>query len=832
MKDHKKRNIVGFFLVLVAIAACAYVALVGVGDKHQGSAQNIKLGLDLAGGVSITYEANEDNPSSEDMSDTVYKLQQRVGVYSTEAEVYQEGANRINVEIPGVYDAEEVLSSLGNPGTIEFYEMTDLSALEDEDLDESEAAGSESETISETQQQTASVEAEETKALQAAAGSQENAGEAQETAESISEPENGVQSEAGADVQNETGDSAPAESEADAETEAENESGSTGSSASGSGSDMGWHLVLDGNDVVDAQVATQNNEYGNSEYVVRVTFSSEGAKKFEEATARNIGKPIYIVYDGQIISYPTVQQTISGGDCVISGNFTYESANSLATSIRLGVLKLTLTEVQSSVVGAKLGEDAVSTSLLAAAIGFAIVVIFMIIFYRIPGLAAGIALTLYLFMMLCFLNAFDVTLTLPGIAGIILSIGMAVDANVIIFTRIKEEIAQGKTVKAAMKLGYSKALSAILDGNITTLIAAAVLYLMGTGSIRGFATTLALGIVLSMITALFITRVLMAGFFSMGVTAEKFYGRQKEHKPFNFTGRKVIFYVISLVVIGAGLITIGVNSMGSGKGLNYSLDFTGGTSMTVTLGEYVDVTSQDGEALRAMIEEKTGTSDIQLQNVKESNDIVIKTPVLDSEARSALKDALSEDYGVDAEGGITEDNISAVVSNEMRSDAVVSVIVAGILMLIYIWIRFKDIKFGASAVLALLHDVLVVLAVYAIVRIPVGNTFIACMLTIVGYSINATIVIFDRIRENRKVMKGSELENIVNTSITQTISRSINTSFTTFIMVFMLFVLGVSSIREFALPLMAGIVGGAYSSICITGTLWYIMKKKLTKKRV
>ncbi len=822
MKDHKKRNIVGFFLVLVAIAACAYVALAGVGDKHQGSARNIKLGLDLAGGVSITYEANEDNPSSEDMSDTVYKLQQRVGVYSTEAEVYQEGANRINVEIPGVYDAEEVLSSLGNPGTIEFYEMTDLSALEDEDLDESEAAGSESETISQNQQQTASVEAEETKALQAAAGSQETAGET----ESISEPEKGAQSETGADAQNETGDGAPTESEA------ENESGSTGSSASGSGSNMGWHLVLDGNDVVDAQVATQNNEYGNSEYVVRVTFSSEGAKKFEEATARNIGKPIYIVYDGQIISYPTVQQTISGGDCVISGNFTYESANSLATSIRLGVLKLTLTEVQSSVVGAKLGEDAVSTSLLAAAIGFAIVVIFMIIFYRIPGLAAGIALTLYLFMMLCFLNAFDVTLTLPGIAGIILSIGMAVDANVIIFTRIKEEIAQGKTVKTAMKLGYSKALSAILDGNITTLIAAAVLYLMGTGSIRGFATTLALGIVLSMITALFITRVLMAGFFSMGVTSEKFYGRQKEHKPINFTGRKAIFYIISLIVIGAGLITIGVNSMGSGKGLNYSLDFTGGTSMTVTLGEYVDVTSQDGAALRAMIEEKTGTSDIQLQNVKESNDIVIKTPVLDSEARGALKDALSEDYGVDAKGGITEDNISAVVSNEMRSDAVVSVIVAGILMLIYIWIRFKDIKFGASAVIALLHDVLVVLAVYAIVRIPVGNTFIACMLTIVGYSINATIVIFDRIRENRKVMKGSELENIVNTSITQTISRSINTSFTTFIMVFMLFVLGVSSIREFALPLMAGIVGGAYSSICITGTLWYIMKKRLSKKRV
>lgn len=735
MKDHKKLNIVGFFLVIIAILACAYVALVGVGEKHQGSARNIKLGLDLAGGVSITYEVNEADPSAEDMNDTVYKLQQRVGVYSNEAEVYQEGSNRINVEIPGVYDAEEVLASLGNPGTIEFYEMTDLSALEDEDT------------------------------------------------------------------------------------------------SSDSDSGTGWHLVLDGNDVVDAQVATQDNQYGNSEYVVRVTFSSDGAAKFEEATARNVGSPIYIVYDGEIISAPTVEQKISGGDCVIRGSFTYESANSLATSIRLGVLKLTLSEVQSSVVGAKLGEDAVNTSLLAAIIGFAIVVIFMIIFYRVPGVAAGIALTLYLFMMLCFLNAFDVTMTLPGIAGIILSIGMAVDANVIIFTRIKEEIAQGKTVRSAIKLGYNKALSAILDGNITTLIAAAVLYIMGTGTIRGFATTLALGIVLSMITALFVTRVLMAGFYSMGVVSEKFYGRQKEHKPINFTGRKPIFYIISMVVIAAGLITIGVNSAGSGKGLNYSLDFTGGTSMTVTLSDYVDVTSAEGEELRALIEENAKTSDIQLQNVKESNDVIIKTPVLASEERGALKDALVENYGVDAEGGITENNISAVVSSEMRSDAVVSVIISGILMLIYIWIRFKDIKFGASAVIALLHDVLVVLTVYAIVRIPVGNTFIACMLTIVGYSINATIVIFDRIRENRKVMSSSDLELIVNTSITQTISRSINTSFTTFIMVFMLFVLGVSSIREFALPLMAGIVGGAYSSICITGTLWYIMKKAFSRKK-
>ncbi len=720
MKNHKIWNILGFVLVILAILAGTYVSVVGVGEKHQGSAQNIKLGLDLAGGVSITYEANESNPSAEDMRDTVYKLQQRVGVYSTEAEVYQEGSNRINVEIPGVYNAEEVLETLGNPGTIQFYEAS-------------------------------------------------------------------------------------------------------------SDSDSGMNLVLDGNDVANAQVVTEPNEFGNNEYVVRLTFSSEGAQKFEEATARNIDKPIYIVYDGQIISAPQVNQTISGGNCVITGNFTYDQANSLATSIRLGVLKLTLTEVQSSVVGARLGEDAVGTSLLAAAIGFVIVVIFMIAFYRIQGLASGIALALYLVMMLCFLNALDVTLTLPGIAGIILSIGMAVDANVIIFTRVKEEIAKGHTVQSAMKLGYHKALSAILDGNITTLIAAAVLYIMGTGSIKGFATTLALGIVLSMITALFVTRIVMNGFYVMGITDEKFYGRQKEHKPFNFTGHKAIFYLISVIVIGAGLLTMGINGAGSGSTLNYSLDFTGGTSMTVTLDSYVDVTGDGGTALREMIEENTGITDIQLQNVQESNDVVIKTPVLDQSQRTALKEALAQDYGVE-DGEITESNISGVVSSEMRRNAVISVVISGILMLIYIWIRFKDFKIGASAVIALLHDVLVVLAVYAVVRIPVGNTFIACMLTIVGYSINATIVIFDRIRENRTLMEGVSLEEITNVSITQTFSRSINTSFTTFIMVFMLFVLGVSSIREFALPLMAGIIAGAFSSVCISGTLWCIMKNRGKKE--
>ena len=738
MKNNKGKSLIGLFFVLIIIAACGFVSWKGVDESGQGSARNIKLGLDLAGGVSITYEADEENPSAEDMNDTVYKLQKRVESYSAEAEVYQEGTNRINVEIPGVYDAERILNELGNPGTVAFYEVTDASAGDMSDEEKAEAK----------------------KAAEAA--------------------------------------------------------GLSDSST--------FNLVMDGNDLIDAQVMTRKDSYGNSEYVVELTMNAEGTEKFKEGTARNIGKPIYIVYDNEVISYPKVNTTIENGQAIIEGNFTYESASSLATYIRLGALKLNLNEIRSNVVGAKLGEEALATSLKAGAIGLAIIIIFMIIMYLVPGIAAGLALLLYVVAMLCLLNGLDVTLTLPGIAGIILSIGMAVDANVIIFTRIREEIAGGQNVRNAIQTGFKKARSAILDGNITTLIAAAVLYIKGSGTIKGFSITLALGIVLSMFTALVVTHFIVNVLYGLGFTDEKYYGRQKEKKAIPFVQRAKIFYIISAVVIIAGFVGMGLNHSNGKGAMNYSLDFTGGTSMTVPFNENIDVTGENGAELLKTITETIGTGDVQLQNVQGSNDVVIKTQVLDKDTRGNLKDTLVEKYGVD-EKAIEEQSISAVVSGEMQKDAVIAVVIAGICMLIYIWFRFKDIKFGASAVFALLHDVLCVLTVYALVRIPVGNTFIACMLTIVGYSINATIVIFDRIRENRQTMYKASLEEIVNSSITQTLSRSINTSVTTFISVFVLYIMGVASIREFAMPLMAGIIAGAWSSIFITGTLWYLMKK-------
>ena len=431
--------------------------------------------------------------------------------------------------------------------------------------------------------------------------------------------------------------------------------------------------------------------------------------------------------------------------------------------------------------------------------------------------------------MLILLAAFEVTLTLPGIAGIILSIGMAVDANVIIFTRIKEEIGLGKTVHSAIKTGFAKALSAIVDGNVTTLIAAAVLYWRGSGTVKGFATTLALGIVLSMFTALFVTKFTLNTLYNLGFQDQKFYGIRKEKKALNFLGKRNICFIISAVMILAGVAGMGMNKSSIGNAFNYSLDFQGGTSTSVTFNEDMSLERISSEVV-PVVESITNSADTQTQKVAGTNEVIIKTRTLSVEERQALDEALVENFGVD-ESKITAESISGAVSAEMKRDAVMATAIATVFMLLYIWVRFKDIRFAASAVLALVHDVLVVVACYALAKWSVGSTAIACLLTIVGYSINATIVIFDRIRENIKLMgpKASTVD-IVNASITQTFTRSINTSLTTFVMVFVLFIMGVSSIREFALPLMAGIVCGTYSSVCLTGAMWYVMTTKKQKK--
>ena len=824
-------GIIKFIIAVLFVTGAAYIG-------YQ-SMPLVKLGLDLNGGVSITYQAFKKNntarsnrssylattstaseveyveeveedpanitysmPSSQDMSDAVYKMQLKAQDYSSEAEVYQEGANKINIDIPGVNNANEILEELGKPGSLYFVEGELVyPELKPNLASASNAVASASNaTASNMAQQLlgGNVNVEGANVIQNPDGSITIGGDAQV-------PEGGTLLQ-----------SAEKQYDYDAEPDYAPD-----------------QIVIDGNDIQSARGGMYSDNMNQTTYAVDLVFTEEGKQKFAEATERNEGQQIAILYNGKVVSAPTVQAVITDGRAQITGMENLESAERLASTIRIGALPVELEELRSNVVGAKLGEEAISTSLRAGLIGFIIVCIFMIIVYLIPGFAASIALCMYIGLMLFLLHAFEITLTLPGIAGIILSIGMAVDANVIIFTRIKEEIGAGRGTRAAIKEGFNKALSAIMDGNITTLIAALVLFLRGTGSIKGFAATLALGIVLSLFSAIFVTRFVLNALVDIGFSNEKLFGSKKTTKVVPFTSFRRLTYTIAAVLIIVGIATAVINAARGKGAFEYGLDFKGGSSTSITFNEELSRDEIDKEIV-PIFENVTKDYNTQFQKTQGSNEVIIKTRTLTLEEREQITNILIatrsdlnqnyKAYSVLPENIATE-NISGAVSTQMRMDATIAVIIASILMLIYIWFRFKDIRFASSAVIALLHDCFITIGCYAVFRWMVDSTFIACMLTIVGYSINATIVIFDRIRENLVRMRGASLEEIVNVSITQTFTRSINTSLTTFIMVLVLYIMGVSSIKMFALPLMIGIVAGAFSSIFITGPLWYDMKK-------
>ena len=571
----KNRGIVSLVLTVVLIALMGFTVLVGFGKTGTGAMKNIKLGLDLKGGVSITYQVKDKNPTEEEMSDTIYKLQKRVEQYSKEASVYQEGSDRINIEIPGVSDANKILDELGKPGALEFRTQ-------------------------------------------------------------------------------------------DGET------------------------VITGADVESASARAGEDQMGNREYSVELNLNENGKEKFAKATEENVGKQIAIIYDEAEISSPRVNEAITGGQAYITGNFTYEEADNLAATIRIGGLKLELEELRSNVVGAQLGEQAISTSLKAGAIGLALILVFMIFVYYLPGVASGLALLIYTELVLLILNGFNITLTLPGIAGIILGIGMAVDANVIIFARVREEMSHGKSVKNSLKTGFQKAMSAIVDGNVTTLIAAAVLWFRGSGTVKGFAQTLAIGIIVSMFTALVVTRLIVFAFYAVGLRKESLYYRpRKEREPIHFVEKRNVFFIFSVVLIAAGIAVMGVNSSRGKGAFAYGLEFEGGTSTNVTFNEDYTIDEID-EKIVPIVEEVTGDRNVQTQKIAGTNQVIIKTVTLGLDKREELNQAMKDEFGVD-ESLITAENISATVSNEMRQDAVVAVIIATVCMLLYIWFRFKEI---------------------------------------------------------------------------------------------------------------------------------------------
>lgn len=724
MKKKKQKSIVLFLVSIIVMILLALVLVFGVkiGGMEKGSARNIILGLDLKGGVSITYEAVGDY-TAEDMKDTLNKLKLRAEEFSSESDVYMEGDNRITVDIPGQSDADAVLEKLGKPGSLSF--VTDY----------------------------------------------------------------------------------------------------------GQDSEKTW---IEGSQVVDAQPqVTTDQSTGQKQYVVSFELNSEAAQTFAEVTADNIGKIIYIIYDGEIVSSPRVNTAITGGTGEITSMSSYEEAEQLASMIRIGSLKVELQDITHKVVGARLGSNAVSTSLFAGILGVIVIIIFMAVINRMPGVAAGLALIFYVEATLICLNGFDLTLTLSGIAGVILSIGMAVDANIIINTRIKEEIAAGKSIESAIDIGFKKASSAVVDGNVTTFIAAIVLMILTSGTIKGFAQTLAIGTVLSIFTALVVSRFFVKTMYNMGLDKQNMYGVQKERKPFHIIEKRVISFAVIAVIVVVAVVGLFVNKSGNingrNKTLNYSIEFEGGINITANFDKKY-TTDEFNDTILPVIQEISGDAEAIANEVVGSNEFSVKVKQVDPSVINEIKDKLTSDYGVT---DFDYSEVGSTLSSEMRKNAIISVVVALIFMLLYIFVRFRDMRYAASAVITLICDIAIVFAFYVISYTSVGNTFIACMLTLVGYSINATIVIFDRVREHRKTDKEqADILELGNRSITQTLSRTIYTSFTSFITIFFLYILGVSSLKEFAGPLMVGIIGGMFTNIFIPCSLWYMMmkKKKADKK--
>lgn len=610
-------------------------------------------------------------------------------------------------------------------------------------------------------------------------------------------------------------------------------------------------IVLDGGNVKDASAAMDNESAG---YAVDLQFDSKGAELFHEATKTAYsqavtsaveGVPndaIMILLDNQIISAPSVNEPISGGRCSITGGFSQEEANNLAALIRGGALPLELEEVNSSVQSAKIGYNALEMSVYAGIIGLALVMLIMLIAYRGMGIAADLALMFYVLIVINIMAFMGSVLTLPGMAGFILSIGMAVDANVVIFSRIREEIANGKTIRVAVQQGFKRAMSTVIDSQVTTLIAAVILYEIGTSAVKGFAWTFMIGIIVSIFTAVVVTQLyigLLAGSRKFG--RKSFFGIRKDGKAtfsfdreLHFMKYRKVFYVISIVVMVTGL------AFGVFRGLNYGIDFTGGTMIQMDMGKKVAVSDVEDA-----VKEYELSPEI-IYSGENNEQIVIRTiKALDSDGRAEVINSIHESFGTADENVVAEELFGPSVGKELRNNAILAIIIASVCMLVYIRFRFSQWKFGGAALLGVLHDVLIVIAFYAIFNITVNNPFIAGILTVVGYSINDTIVIFDRIRENIRYMKKGSSEEMIDTSITQTLGRSLMTSVTTLIVMVPLLILAGDAIREFVLPLMVGIIAGAYSSICVCSPLYYefsrhsslskyekqIMKNKKNKKK-
>jgi SecD/SecF fusion protein len=569
--------------------------------------------------------------------------------------------------------------------------------------------------------------------------------------------------------------------------------------------------VLVGDALSNASVRFDQSSFG--EPIVALEFNPEGAKKFAEITAANVGRRLAIVLDGKVQSAPRIREAIPSGQAVITGRFSIEQAQDLALILRVGALPAPMIIEEERTIGPLLGQDSINKGIRASIIGGLLVLFFMLIYYLFAGLIADIALLINLVIILGGLGLLPVlfpgvsaTLTLPGIAGIILSLGMAVDANVLINERIREELGAGKPIKAAISNGYSRAFSAIFDSNFTTLIAAFLLFQFGTGPIRGFAVTLTIGLIASMFTAIVVTRVIFEVLLNLGLLKSLPMLRLFKETKLDFIGKRKIFYAISLIIIITGLFFY----FKKGKQA-YGIDFSGGQ-----LQEYSFKTPPSLDKVRQVLKD-VGSGDASIQQFKDNpNAVLIRTTEDKSEAiTSKLKEQFpDQDLQV-----LRIERVGPVAGRYLKGKAIYALIWSLVGILIYVAFRFRHLNFAVAGVIALLHDVLIALGFLVITGRPIDLLSITAFLTIAGYSINDTIVIYDRVRENSRLLRKMSLYELINLSVNQTLGRTILTSGVTLLVVLAIFLYGGEVLSNFAFTLLVGFISGVYSTIYIASPL-------------
>ena len=593
--------------------------------------------------------------------------------------------------------------------------------------------------------------------------------------------------------------------------------------------DPDGNVVVEGKDVTSASPEAQREDNGTTSYVVALTFNSDGADKFAEATGRLIGQQIGIYMDETLLSNPVVQTQITGGQAVITGMEDYAAAEDLANKINAGALPFSLETRSFSTISPSLGQNALQVMMYAGLVAFILVCLFMLCFYKLPGIVACMTLLLQMVLQLLAISVPQYTLTLPGMAGIILSLGMAVDANIIIAERISEEIKNGETVKSAVASGYKRAFTSVLDGNITTAIVAIVLMIFGSGTMLSFGYTLLIGVIVNCFVGVNVSRSVLKSLLEYpALNNEKFFREKKEKKVIKFFENKRVFAILTAVIVVAGIVGL------TTRGARIDTQFTGGTVLQYDLAGEINT-----EKIAADVESVSGrpaTVQITESNIDDTSAVLITlagNTGITPEEQKDISAAIAEEFGLDEVTPSQTYAVEPYIGEKAMRNAVIAVIVSFVCILAYIGIRFSvlsGLSAGLTAIVALLHDVMVVFFAFVLFGIPIGDSFVAVVLTIIGYSINDTIVVYDRIRENTNNNPRRTLTEQIDVSLSQVMTRSVNTSITTGICV--LVILGaslyfnISSIYRFSLPMFFGIVSGAYSSLCIASILWGVMKSK------